>query len=232
LRPSFSSSSLSPRTIRTPRLTCVSDGMPLRRLLILSKKWLFVVEVLRHGTPSFPNDNGTWRYFSVLARNRTWSASFAGSRANPAHSKDESESVPHQGVEPRLAVPKTAVLSGTLARHQYPDLDLNQGLDLRRVQCNPLHHRDKEPTTGLAPASAGLQDRRLSQSSHVGNQARAQGFEPCATALETVCSPRSTLAWVKSPAAVANGGAAVYFSSSTFQYASLTDFDQLTIRSS
>ena len=26
---------------------------------------------------------------------------------------------------------------------KYPDLDLNQGLDLRRVQCNPLHHRDK-----------------------------------------------------------------------------------------
>ena len=26
---------------------------------------------------------------------------------------------------------------------QYPDLDLNQGLDLRRVQCYPLHHRDK-----------------------------------------------------------------------------------------
>ena len=50
--------------------------------------------------------------------------------------------VPHQGIEPRLAVPKTAVLSGTLARHQYPDLDLNQGLDLRRVQCIPLHHRD------------------------------------------------------------------------------------------
>lgn len=50
--------------------------------------------------------------------------------------------VPHQGIEPRLAVPKTAVLSGTLARHQYPDLDLNQGLDLRRVQCNPLDHRD------------------------------------------------------------------------------------------
>ena len=43
----------------------------------------------------------------------------------------------------------------------YPDLDLNQGLDLRRVGhrreavvYNPLHHRDKEPTTGFAPALA------------------------------------------------------------------------------
>ncbi len=207
-------------------------GSPSAACSSSRKKWLFVVDLLGHGAPSFPNDQSIACYFSVLARNRTWSASFAGSRANPAHSKDESESVPHQGVEPRLAVPKTAVLSGTLARHQYPDLDLNQGLDLRRVQCNPLHHRDKEPTTGFAPASAGLQDRRLSQSSHVGNQERARGFEPCATVLEAVCSPRSTLASVRGPAAVANGGAIAYFSSSTFQYASLTNFDQLSIRSS
>ena len=36
--------------------------------------------------------------------------------------------------------------SGTLAGcvNQYPDLDLNQGLDLRRVQCVPLHHRDRQ----------------------------------------------------------------------------------------
>ena len=36
--------------------------------------------------------------------------------------------------------------SGTLAGcvNEYPDLELNQGLDLRRVQCVPLHHRDKK----------------------------------------------------------------------------------------
>ena len=52
--PSFSSSNLSPWTTRSPRLTCVSDGNPLRRLLIVSKKWLFVelfVVCLSHGTP-------------------------------------------------------------------------------------------------------------------------------------------------------------------------------------
>jgi hypothetical protein len=38
LRPSFSSSSLSPWTRRMPRFTLVSDGKPLRRLLIVSKK--------------------------------------------------------------------------------------------------------------------------------------------------------------------------------------------------
>ncbi len=38
LRPSFSSRSLSPCTMRTPRPTCVSEGKPFRRLLIVSKK--------------------------------------------------------------------------------------------------------------------------------------------------------------------------------------------------
>jgi hypothetical protein len=38
LRPSFSDSSLLPWTMRTPRFTCISDGNPFRRLLILSKK--------------------------------------------------------------------------------------------------------------------------------------------------------------------------------------------------
>lgn len=79
----------------------------------------------------------------------------------------------------------------------------------------------KEPTTGFAPASTCLQDRRLSVSSHVGgnrpqasdvrlqvrrslscsllpevgslHQARARGVEPRPSALETDCSPRSTL---------------------------------------
>src|SRR5438034_1339730 len=47
-------------------------------------------------------------------------------------------SLARRGVEPRLAVSRTAVRSGTLAgcvMNQYPDLDLNQGLNLRRVQC-------------------------------------------------------------------------------------------------
>ena len=106
---------------------------------------------------------------SVLARNRTWTSTFAGLNANPAHPEDVNLLAARRGVEPRLAVSRTAVQSGTLAGcvNQYPDLDLNQGLNLRRVQCVPLHHRDKV--------------------------ARAQGFEPCAAVLEAACSPRSTL---------------------------------------
>src|SRR4029079_8049849 len=100
------------------------------------------------------------------------------------------------GVEPRLAVSKTAVQSGTLAGcvNQYPDLDLNQDLDLLRVQCKSATPSGQtEPTTGFAPASAGLQNRCLSQSSHVGKKARARGVEPREAVLEAAGSPRSTL---------------------------------------
>jgi hypothetical protein len=38
--PSFSGNSLLPWTMRTPRFTFFSDGKPLRRLLIVSKKML------------------------------------------------------------------------------------------------------------------------------------------------------------------------------------------------
>ena len=52
--PTFSSSSLTPWTTRTPRFTPVSDGKPLRRLLIGSKQRP-VAEVLRvHVAPPFP----------------------------------------------------------------------------------------------------------------------------------------------------------------------------------
>lgn len=50
-RPSFSSSNLSPWTIRTPRLTCVSDGKPRRRLLMISKGILIIMLMESHRTP-------------------------------------------------------------------------------------------------------------------------------------------------------------------------------------
>ena len=127
---------------------------------------------------------------------------------------------PRRGVEPRLADSKSAVLihhtrkaqvarpgiepgptaseagmrSGTLTGQifQYLDLESNQDLNFRTVPCGPLHYRDMEPTAGFAPASAGLQDRRLSII-EPRRQARARGFEPRPPVLEAGCSPRSTL---------------------------------------
>ena len=52
MRPSFSTSSLVPWTMRTPFLTCVSLGYPFRRLLVRSKKGaVFVCLILGiHGS--------------------------------------------------------------------------------------------------------------------------------------------------------------------------------------
>ena len=83
---------------------------------------------------------------SVLARNRTWSTSFAGSRANPAHSEDNClvSSAPPRSRTSSCSF-EDCHASITLAGHQskYPDLDSNQDHELRRLGCDPLHHRDK-----------------------------------------------------------------------------------------
>ena len=55
--------------------------------------------------------------------------------------------MPHRGVEPRPTVSKTAMPPPHSRGDPFPP---------------------PEPTTGFAPASSCLQDRRLSQSSHVG----------------------------------------------------------------
>ena len=109
---------------------------------------------------------------SVPARNRTWSTSFAGSRAYPAHSKDmlfvstspgsrtpscgfeDHRAVHHTrkaccrvarpGIEPGPTASEAVMRSNTLTSQicQHPDLDSNQDQDLRRVLCCPLHHLD------------------------------------------------------------------------------------------
>ncbi len=85
------------------------------------------------------------------------------------------------------------MLSATPSGHvcfsiQRPNLDSNQDQDLRTVLCCPL------PTTGFAPASTGLQDRRLSQSSHVGIKHEREESKERPPVVEAGCSPRSTLA--------------------------------------
>ncbi len=65
---------------------------------------------------------------------------------------------------------------------------------------------------------------------HVGNQAGVRGVEPCRAALETASSPRRTLLY--RPPALRPGAIGVTTTpcSVTFQYASLMNFDQLSIR--
>ena len=71
-----------------------------------------------------------------------------------------------------LLVAMMHLLVSSVSLRKHPDLESNQDLDFRRVPCVPLHHRDVGPTTGFAPASSGLQDRRLAKSSHVGMEDR------------------------------------------------------------
>ena len=101
---------------------------------------------------------------------------------------------PRRGIEPRLAVSKTAVPSVTPAGQQYPGLESNQDLDLRRVPCHPLHHRDKTRADGwirtsmrrfTGPLPFCIEPRR--------HKAGAHRVELCRAALETACSPGSTL---------------------------------------
>ena len=86
-------------------------------------------------------------------------------------------------------------------------------------------NRPKKATQSK-PAPFSVEPRR---------QARARGVEPRPPVLEAGCSPRSTLVLlvVKSSRPLEPGAIVVnYFASSTFQYASLMNFDQLSIRSS
>ena len=70
--------------------------------------------------------------------------------------------------------------SGTLAGcvNQYPDLDLNQGLDLRRVQCKSATPSGQtEPTTGFAPASAANQINTAKTGAFFGRATSANQHE-------------------------------------------------------
>ena len=87
-----------------------------------------------------------------------------------------------------------------------------------------------EPTTGFAPASSGLQDRRLAKSSHVGKSTSARSRTPYSRFGSCLLSQEHTR--VGLPAQKPGAVVVIYFFSSTFQYASLTNFDQLSIRTS
>ena len=108
---------------------------------------------------------------------------------------------PRRGIEPRLAVSRTAVLvrhtRKALRSISSPSRDRTWSCSFGGCRADPAHSRTihAEPTTGFAPASSGLQDRRLSQSSHVGKHqlARARGVEPRWAVLEAAAAPRRTL---------------------------------------
>lgn len=87
LRPSFSASSLSPCTTRSPRLTCVSDGKPRRRLPVRTKGFCVrIVDgfVACHGAP-FVAGSRRWcphRTFTPFATRASSRRTMCGVRAS------------------------------------------------------------------------------------------------------------------------------------------------------
>ena len=165
---------------------------------------------------------------------------------NPAHSEDKLFQTEHPAEESNLVLrfrrPPCSPAHSQGKKTKYPDLESNQDLDLRRVGCAPLHHRDRsfnksrrlpvffkrlEPGTCIdrftkpAPCS----------SSHVGKSRTAGirtpwggfGGRLLSQEHDPVSPVEATPAWT--------GNRTIsYFSSSTFQYASLTNLAQLSIR--
>lgn len=97
---------------------------------------------------------------SALARSRTWSSTFAESRASAtlrgqltiqmttasfgATPVAPKELLPTEESNLVLQLRKLPCFRHTRrAFPQYLDLESNQDLNLRRVQCDPLHHRDR-----------------------------------------------------------------------------------------
>ena len=84
-------------------------------------------------------------FLSALPRNRTSSGSFEDCCATPVHLQGkrlDQESNP--GTDRRLVVDLRRVLCDPLHHRdpKRPDLESNQGQGLRRALCNPLHYRD------------------------------------------------------------------------------------------
>ncbi len=93
--------------------------------------------------------------YSVLARSRTWSSTFAGSRAIRNTPRTYFISAPRRGIEPGHRAQQGPAVSRTAMRIRHtrraciqvsrPGLEpgpCTMVVDLRRVLCDPLHHRD------------------------------------------------------------------------------------------
>ena len=79
--------------------------------------------------------------------------------------------------------------------HKHPDLESNQVQGFRKALCDPLHHRDTTTKADDWSCTSIEQFTKLlpRYSATSATKAGVQGFEPCGAALETASSPRRTL---------------------------------------
>jgi hypothetical protein len=133
----------------------------------------------------------------VLARNRTWSSTFAKSCARPSHPEDD-ENRPAAESPTRESNPDLRLRRPPCVRHtrgeraECPCQESNLVFDLRGVACRPSHAKGSVEADGRTRTGMNLLTRQGPHRSATSAGAGAQGFEPCPRVLEARCSPRST----------------------------------------
>ena len=136
---------------------------------------------------------------------------------------------PYRGIEPGHR--RAAVVLQIRSLPCYPvhlqgkclDQDLNLDLDLRRVPCDPLHHRDISTSARSRTPCDGFGDRLLSQEhARVSAPGLSTGGNSVLITLRVMLLPHAE----REEYELRNN----YSRSVTFQYASLMNFDQLSIR--
>ena len=134
----------------------------------------------------------------VLARNRTWSSTFARSCARPSHSEDNDRNSNTHESPTRESNPALRLRRPPCVRHtrgegaECPCQESNLVFDLRRVACRPSHAKGVIKADGRTRTGMILLTRQAPGRSATSAKAGAQGFEPCPRVLEARCSPRST----------------------------------------
>src|SRR5262249_59967840 len=104
--------------------------------------------------------------------------------------------VPRRGIEPRLAVSNTAVLIRHTRKASVSSPSRNRTWSCSFGGCRAIPHTHRlftQRADDWIRTSINLFTRQAPFSVEPRRQARARGFEPRPPALETDCSPRSTL---------------------------------------
>ena len=152
----------------------------------------------------------------VLARNRTWSSTFAKSCARPSHSEDFDRNEAAREPPTRESNPALRLRRPPCVRHtrgetaECPRQESNLVFDLRGVACRPSHAEGKVEADGRSRTGMNLLTRQAPHRSATSARAGAQGVEPCPRVLEARCSPRSTPLKV-SPARLASSSICARF---------------------
>ena len=169
--------------------------------------------------------------FSAPPRNRTPSLQIRSLPCDPAHSQGKC-----LDQESNLDLDLRRVLCDPLHHRdiQRPDLESNQGQGLRRAPCDPLHHRDGHIRADDWICTSMMRftkpPPRCSATSAISSRS-ARSRTPLGGFGGRFLSQEDTP--VSAPG-LATGGSwrNNYSRSVTFQYASLMNFDQLSIRTS